>query len=95
MIAHPKIFRTAEATVQWGAEGQKSTSDGGLHGEVVVDSRRPVRWITHEARDLHELERAGESEWTPWIAIAGLLVFLATIFVVFAGLAEAAYYIAR
>jgi hypothetical protein len=95
MIAHPKIFHTAEATVQWGAEGQVSTSDRGLHGEVVVDPLRLVRGITREARHLHELERAGESEWTPWIAIAGLLVFLTTIFVVMAGLAGAADYIAR
>ena len=30
---------------------------------------RPARSAAEEVRHLHQLERAGESEWTPWIAI--------------------------
>ena len=46
----------------------------------------PWREVTH----LHDLERAGESEWTPWIAIAGLLLFFVTIGLVMYGIVEGA-----
>ena len=51
---------------------------------------RPIRAATHEARHLHELERAGESEWTPWIALAGLILFFAAVGLLMFGIVEAA-----
>ena len=39
----------------------------------------PSRSAAEEVRHLHELERAGETEWTPWIAITGLILFFGTI----------------
>ena len=50
----------------------------------------PIRAATHEVNHLHELERAGESEWTPWIAIAGLILFFAAIGLVMYTIVEAA-----
>jgi hypothetical protein len=41
-------------------------------------------------RHLHQLERAGESEWTPWIAIAGLILFFAAIELLIFGIVDAA-----
>jgi hypothetical protein len=43
-----------------------------------------------EVRHLHELERVGESEWTPWIAIAGLILFFVAIGLLMFGIVEAA-----
>jgi hypothetical protein len=40
---------------------------------------RPIRAAAQEVSHLHQLERAGESEWTPWIAITGLILFFAAI----------------
>ncbi len=40
---------------------------------------QPVRAIDHEAQHLHEVEHVGESEWTPWIAILGLVLFFALV----------------
>jgi len=51
---------------------------------------RPTRAAAHEVKHLHQLERAGESEWTPWIAIAGLILFLAAIGLLMFGIVEAA-----
>jgi hypothetical protein len=52
-------------------------------------------WPTalHKAEHLHDIERAGESEWTPWIAILGLVLFFAVVGSVMLGLAEAAAYV--
>jgi hypothetical protein len=41
-------------------------------------------------KHLHQLERAGESEWTPWIAITGLIVFFAAIGLLMFGIVEIA-----
>jgi hypothetical protein len=57
--------------------------------------RRPIRAIEREAHHLHELERAGESAETPFIAIVGLILLFAALFLVMASLAFAAYYLAR
>jgi hypothetical protein len=51
---------------------------------------RPIRAAAHEVTHLHQLERAGESEWTPWIALAGLILFFAVIGLLMFGLVEAA-----
>jgi hypothetical protein len=50
----------------------------------------PIRAAAHEVEHVHELERAGESEWTPWIAMAGLLLFFAAIGLLMFGIVEAA-----
>jgi hypothetical protein len=50
----------------------------------------PIRAAAQEVRHLHKLEHAGESEWTPWIALAGLILFFATIGLLMFGIVEAA-----
>jgi hypothetical protein len=50
----------------------------------------PIRAAVQEVRHLHELEHAGESEWTPWIALAGLILFFASIGLLMFGIVEAA-----
>jgi hypothetical protein len=57
--------------------------------------RRPVQAVEAEAQHLQEIERAGESPETPFIAILGVALFLLPIFLVIVGLAFAAYYLAR
>lgn len=51
--------------------------------EVDADRqlRRPARAVARDVRRLHQLEHAGDSEWTPWIALAGLLAFLVAVYV--------------
>ena len=56
---------------------------------------QPVRAIEHEGQHLHEVERAGESEWTPWIAIVGLVLFFAPVIALVTALTFAAYYLAH
>jgi hypothetical protein len=51
---------------------------------------RPIRAAAHEVEHLHQVERDGESEWTPWIAIAGLILLFAAIGLLIFGIAEAA-----
>jgi hypothetical protein len=51
---------------------------------------RPIRAAAQAVKHLHELERAGESEWTPWIAIAGLILFFAAIGLLMFGIVEGA-----
>jgi hypothetical protein len=58
-----------------------------------LDARRSVHALIRGARDLHKLEHAGESEWTPFVAIFGLVLFLGGVFLLMAALAEAAYYL--
>ena len=53
---------------------------------------RPIRAAFRKARDLQDLERAGESEWTPWLAIVGLVLGFAVIEALIMGLVEAAAY---
>jgi hypothetical protein len=50
----------------------------------------PIRAAGQEVEHVHELERAGESEWTPWIAMAGLILFCAAIGLLMFGIVEAA-----
>jgi hypothetical protein len=57
--------------------------------------RHPLRGIEAEADHLREIERAGESGETPYIAMLGLLLFLAPLFLLIVGLAFAGYYLAR
>jgi hypothetical protein len=55
---------------------------------------RSIVWPTalRRAEHLHDVERAGESEWTPWIAILGLVLFFAAVGSLMLGLVEAAAY---
>jgi hypothetical protein len=55
---------------------------------VVQQLSRPRRSAVEEVRHLHQLEHAGESEWTPWIAIAGLFVFLLSVELLVFGIVE-------
>ena len=55
---------------------------------------RPIRAAAQEVRHLHQLERTGESEWTPWIAAAGLIVFFVAIGLLTFGIVEAAVHLA-
>jgi len=57
--------------------------------------RHPVKRLEHEAGHLHEVEQAGESEVTPLIAIAGIILFLLPIVAIVLGLSFAAYFLAR
>ena len=57
--------------------------------------RRPVQEIEAEAEHLLEVEREGESQSTPFIAILGIVLFLTPIVLVILGLSFAAYYLAR
>ena len=67
---------------------------GGRYRRVYVWARHPVRSTEDEAHHLHEVERAGESGETPYIAVMGLIVFLGSVFLLMLGIALAAYYLA-
>jgi hypothetical protein len=54
-----------------------------------------VQGIEAEAEHLLEVEREGESETTPFIAILGIILFLAPIFLLILGVSLAAYYLAK
>ena len=47
---------------------------------MIGPRSRPLQRVAHEVRHVQQLEHAAESEWTPWIALAGLFIFLATIY---------------
>jgi hypothetical protein len=68
---------------------------GTLYRKAFGVFRRPVQGIAAEAEHLHEVERKGESETTPFIAIMGVILFLAPIVLVILGLSFAAYYLAK
>jgi hypothetical protein len=53
----------------------------------------PIRGAIRETKHLHDIERTGESEWTPWIAILGLILFFTAVGALMLGLAEAAVYL--
>jgi hypothetical protein len=56
---------------------------------------QPVRAIESEADHLHEVEHVGESEWTPWIALLGLVLFFAPVIALMTALTFAAYHLAH
>ena len=55
----------------------------------LTQRSEPIRAAAKEVRHLHQLERAGESEWTPWIALSGLILFFASIGLLMFGIVEA------
>jgi hypothetical protein len=59
-----------------------------------MNQRHPIRAIELQAHHLHEVERVGESAETPLIAIAGLVLFFGSVFLVMAALSFGAYYLA-
>jgi hypothetical protein len=67
---------------------------GTLYRKAFGSLRRPVRGIEAEAEHLLEVEREGQSEATPFIAILGIVAFLTPIVLLILGLAFAAYYLA-
>lgn len=73
----------------------KRTPQGALYRRMFSVLGLPVRAIEAEAVHLHEIEQAGESGETPFIAILGIVLFLVPIFLVMLGLAFGAYYLAR
>lgn len=75
--------------------GDAARHAGGLYRRAFGFVRSSARRIEAEAEHLHEVEQAGESGETPYIAILGLLFFLIPIFLVIVGLSFAAYYLAR
>ena len=56
---------------------------------VLVRSR-PIRAATDEVEHVYEVENAGESDWTPWIVIAFLVVFYAALGLLMFGIVEVA-----
>ena len=67
---------------------------GGRYKRVFRWAVRPMREVEEEVRHLHDVERAGESAETPYIAMLGLVVFLGSVFLVMVGVAFGAYYLA-
>jgi hypothetical protein len=47
-----------------------------------------LRAAAQEAHHIHQLEQTGESEWTPWIAIAGLILCFAAAGLLVFGIVE-------
>ena len=82
------------------AGGQSNHGRAGLRHAASLYRRsfrwllRPIRTVEAEAHHLHEVERAGESGETPFVAMLGLILFLLPIFLVFLGLAIAASHLA-
>jgi hypothetical protein len=66
---------------------------GSLFRRVFRQVEKPVEKLEAEAHYLHEIEQRGESGETPFIAIAGAILFLLPIFLVMVGLAFGAYYL--
>jgi hypothetical protein len=67
----------------------------GTRGSARLDPRRPFRTIEREAHHLHEVEQVGESEWTPWLAILGLVLFFVPVFVLMMALTFAAAHLTQ
>jgi hypothetical protein len=61
-----------------------------MNTHQLTQRSRPICAAAQEVRHLHQLERAGESEWTPWIALAGLILLFASIGLLMFGIVEAA-----
>jgi hypothetical protein len=70
-----------------------ATHAGTLYRKMFAALRLPVRELEAEAEHLRDIERAGDSGETPFIAILGLIFFLVPIFLLMAGLALTAYYL--
>jgi hypothetical protein len=76
-----------------GVSGRRGLQE--LKASASLELGRPVHAIEREAHQLHEVEQVGESEWTPWIAGLGLVLFLAPVIALMTALTFAAYYLAH
>lgn len=56
-------------------------------------ARHPVRGVEQKTHHLRDVERAGESGETPYIAMLGLALFLWSVLLLLLGIALAAYYL--
>jgi hypothetical protein len=68
---------------------------GSLYARVFRWIRRPIKTIEDEAHHLHEIEQAGESGETPYIALLGVFLFLLPLAAFLMIIAFSAYYLAR
>lgn len=66
---------------------------GTLYRRAFRRAERPIERLDAEAKHLHEIEHRGEAGATPFIALAGLILFLLPVFLVMLGLAFLAYYV--
>ncbi|MBV8480193.1 MAG: hypothetical protein JOY72_07795 [Actinobacteria bacterium] len=74
---------------------RSAVAHAGSRYRRLLGRPHPVQALEHEAEHLRQVEHAGESGETPFIAIIGIILFLLPIVVVFLGAAFAAYYLAR
>ena len=90
----PTLQSMAESAVELGPERAESAAHNVQRRSKTSFAMwlrlRPIRAVPQDVRNLHELERAGESEWTPWIAMAGLILFFVAIGLLVFGIVEAA-----
>ena len=77
---------SAESSLQTSAERPERL----VRHKHRVPRARLIRAAAEELERLHQLAAVGESEWTPWVAIAGLSVFFAAIELLIFGTVEAA-----
>jgi hypothetical protein len=77
-----------------GASARATKRAGGLYRRTFDALRHPVRKIEAEAHHLLELEEAGESGETPFIAILGVILFLLPIFALMLAIILSVYYLA-
>jgi len=72
---------------------------GGLYRKTASGIASPFKKaeqkVESEAHHLHDVEQAGESGETPYIAILGLFLFLVPIVILLLVLAFGAYYLAK
>ena len=67
---------------------------GSLYGRMFRWVLRPIRKVEAEAHHIREIEQAGDSGETPFIAMLGVILFLLPIFAFMVGVAIAAAHIA-
>jgi hypothetical protein len=89
LTQRPPAEPTAEVRTERAGRSAQPAQERPKLLEIHLRSR-PIRTAAEEVKRLHQLERAGESEWTPWIAIAGLILFFAAIGLLMFGIVEAA-----
>jgi hypothetical protein len=71
-----------------GADRAPFDADTGSPGSYLW--LRSIRGASEKVKHLRQLEHAGESEWTPWITLAGATLFFVTIGLLMYGVIEGA-----
>lgn len=64
----------------------------GRYAQTFAHLRRRVSTVEAEAHHLRDVEQSGASGETPYIAILGLVLFLAPVVIVFVAVALAVYF---